>query len=158
PGGLGGFLLSLIAMAALTGYGLLVSRLREIPKATQAQGAFSREAFMWLGQIVFMLMCGLVAVGMSAPLLTRLFGPPGNVRPGYYNLVTGPLAIALGVLLGIAPLLRWRQHEPESFAKAALPAAGFALLGAAVAIVAGVRQPIPAGIVFAMAFALAANF
>jgi cytochrome c-type biogenesis protein CcmF len=158
PGGLGGFLLSLIAMAGVTGYGLLLSRLREIPKAGQPLGAFSRESFMWLGQLVFMLMCALVAVGMSAPLITRLFGPPSNVQTSYYNLVNGPLAIALGLLLGIAPLLRWRQHEPESFVKAALPAAGFAVLAAAIAIVAGVRQFIPAAIVFAMAFALAGNF
>ena len=34
---------------------------------------------MWLGQLVFMLMCALVAVGMSAPLITRLFGPPSIV-------------------------------------------------------------------------------
>jgi cytochrome c-type biogenesis protein CcmF len=113
---------------------------------------------MWLGQLVFMLMCALVAVGMSAPLITRLFGPPSNVQTSYYNLVNGPLAIALGLLLGVAPLLRWRQHEPESFLRAALPSAIFAVVGAVIAIVAGVRQPIAAGIVFAMAFALASNF
>jgi len=157
PGGLGGFLLSMIAMAAIAGYGLLLSRLREIPRAKEQLGAFSRESFMWLGQLVFMLMCVLVAVGMSAPLITRLFGPPSNVQTSYYNLVNGPLAIAMGLLLGIAPLLRWRQHEPESFVRAALPAAGFAGLSAIVAIVAGVRQFIPAAIVFAMSFALASN-
>src|SRR5678809_1573815 len=42
PGGLGGFLLSTIAMAAIAGYGLLLSRLREIPRAKEQLGAFSR--------------------------------------------------------------------------------------------------------------------
>src|SRR5262249_38881391 len=102
--------------------------------------------------------CVLLAVGMSAPIMTRLFGPPSNVQTSYYNLVNGPLAIAMGVLLGIAPLLRWRQHEPETFAKAALPAGGFAVVAAIVAGFAGVRQFIPAAVVFAMAFALAGNF
>ncbi len=55
---------------------------------------------MWLGQLVFMLMCLLVALGMSAPLITRLFGPPANVQTSYYNLVNAPLAIAMGLLLG----------------------------------------------------------
>ena len=158
PFGLGGFLVGLIAMAALTGYGLLLARLREIPTAKESLGAFSRESFMWLGQLVFMLMCALVAVGMSAPLITRLFGPPSNVQTSYYNLVNAPLAIAMGVLLGIAPLLRWRQHEPEAFLRAALPALVFGLVGGLVAVWAGVRQPLPAAIVFAMAFALASNF
>ena len=58
---------------------------------------------MWLGQLVFMLMCALTAVGMSAPLITRLFGPPSNVQTSYYNLVNAPLAIALGLLLGRRP-------------------------------------------------------
>jgi cytochrome c-type biogenesis protein CcmF len=158
PGGLGGFLLTMIAMAGLTGYGLLLTRLRGIPKATQQLGAFSRESFMWLGQLVFMLMCALVAVGMSAPLITRLFGPPSNVQTSYYNLVNGPLAIAMGILLGIAPLLRWRQHEAESFVKAAMPAAGVAVVGGLIAVGLGIRTFIPAAIVFAMTFALASNF
>ncbi len=157
PFGLGGFLLGLISMAGLTGYGLLLSRLREIPRAPEPLGAFSRESFMWLGQLVFMLMCALIAVGMSAPLITRLFGPPSNVQTSYYNLVNAPLAIAMGMLLGIAPLLRWRQHEPEAFLRAALPSAVFGVVVAIVAAVAGVRQPMPAAIVFAMSFALASN-
>ncbi len=156
--GLSGFLLAFLGLAVVAGYGLLIARLREIPVAPEPLGSFSRESFMWLGQLVFMLMCALVAVGMSAPLITRLFGPPSNVQTSYYNLVNAPLAIAMGILLGIAPLLRWRQHEAETFLKAALPSAVVGLLAAIIAIVAGVRQPMPAGIFFAMAFALASNF
>ncbi len=158
PGGLGGFLISFIVLAAVAGYGLLIARFNDIPKDTQPLGSFSRESFMWLGQLVFMLMCALVAVGMSAPLITRLFGPPSNVQTSYYNLVNAPLAVAMGILLGIAPLLRWRQHEPETFAKAALPGAIFGVLTAGVAFALGVRQPMPALIMFAMGFAIAANF
>ena len=158
PFGLGGFLISFIVLAGVAGYGLLLFRLRDIPRAAEALGSFSRESFMWLGQLVFMLMCALVAVGMSAPLITRLFGPPSNVQTSYYNLVNAPLAIAMGVLLGIAPLLRWRQHEAETFLKAAMPSAVFGVVVAAVAIVLGVRQPMPALIMFAMGFALATNF
>ena len=99
-------------MIAVIGYGTAALRLRDIPGPTQPLGNFSRESMMWLGQLVFMLMCALTAVGMSAPLITRLFGPPSNVQTSYYNLVNAPLAVALGLLLGIAPLMRWRQQEP----------------------------------------------
>jgi len=158
PLGLGGFLIGLVTLAATVGFGLLLSRLREIPRASEALGAFSRESFMWLGQLVFMLMCALVAIGMSAPLITRLFGPPSNVQTSYYNLVNAPLAIAMGLLLGIAPLLRWRQHEPGAFLRAAVPSTVFALVGGVVVFWAGIRDPMPAAIVFAMCFALASNF
>ncbi|HEY6868002.1 MAG TPA: cytochrome c-type biogenesis CcmF C-terminal domain-containing protein [Candidatus Eisenbacteria bacterium] len=155
--GLTGFLLSFLLVAALAGYGLLIARLRDIPGPTQPLGNFSRESMMWLGQLVFMLMCALTAIGMSAPLITRLFGPASNVQTAYYNLVNAPLAIAMGLLLGLAPLMRWRQHEPAALARAAAPAVGIALIVALGAVIAGVREWIPALVVFGAAFALAAN-
>ncbi len=155
--GLSGFLLAFLAVAGLTGYGLLLVRLREIPAPASPLGSFSRESMMWLGQLVFMLMCALIVVGMSAPLITRLFGPASNVQTSYYNLVNAPLAVALGLLLGIAPLMRWRAQDPAAFLRAALPAAVFAGVLTVAAVVMGVRQWLPALVVFGAAFALAAN-
>ena len=155
--GLTGFLLSFLFVVVISGYGLLLFRLREIPKSAQRVGGFSRESIMWLGQLVVSLMCVLVAVGMSAPLITRLFGPPANVQTSYYNLVNAPLAIVLGLLLGIAPLMRWRRQDPAALLRAALPALVLALVLALVVVVRGVRDFVPAAIVFAAAFALAAN-
>jgi cytochrome c-type biogenesis protein CcmF len=155
--GLNGFLLSFLFLTMTVGYGTWLVRLRDIPGPKQPLGSFSRESIMWLGQLVFMLMCALTAVGMSAPLITRLFGPPSNVQTSYYNLVNAPLAIAMGLLLGLAPLMRWRHQDAAALGRAALPAIVVALLGAVLAMVLGVRDPLPLGIVFAGAFALAAN-
>jgi cytochrome c-type biogenesis protein CcmF len=155
--GLNGFLLSFLFVVMIVGYGMLIYRLRDIPGPAQPLGDFSRESMMWLGQLVFMLMCALVTVGMSAPLITRLFGPPSNVQTSYYNLVNAPLAIALGLLLGIAPLMRWRKQEPQAFLKSALPAVVAALGVVLVAAILGVRDPIPMGVLFGAGFALSAN-
>ena len=155
--GLTGFLLSFLLVAALSGYGLLIARLKDIPGPAQPLGNFSRESMMWLGQIVFMLMCALTAVGMSAPLITRLFGPASNVQTAYYNLVNAPLAIAMGLLLGLAPLMRWRQHEPAALMRAAAPAVAIGTVVTLGAVIGGVREWIPALVVFGAAFALAAN-
>jgi cytochrome c-type biogenesis protein CcmF len=209
--GLNGFLLTFLFLIMGLGYGTLLYRMREIPGPPQPLGNFSRESMMWLGQLVLMLMCALIAIGMSAPLITKLFGPPSNVQTSYYNLVNAPLAVALGLLLGLAPLMRWRE-QPGGQAAWRLPAAGiagliaafatavlrrgafesggviapiavslgvgafvgvvvllFATLPAArmglvaavvltlAAIAGGVREPMPAAVVFAMAFALTAN-
>jgi cytochrome c-type biogenesis protein CcmF len=72
--GLNGFLLSFLFVTMAVGYGTLLVRWRDIPGPRAVLGSFSRESMMWLGQLVFMLMCALTAVGMSAPLITRLFG------------------------------------------------------------------------------------
>jgi len=155
--GLNGFLLSFLFLVMIVGYGTLIARLRDIPGPVQPLGNFSRESMMWLGQLVFMLMCALTAVGMSAPLITRLFGPPSNVQTSYYNLVNAPLAIAMGLLLGVAPLMRWRQQEARPFLVAALPAVVVALAVTLIAALLGVRQPIPMAVLFGAGFALAAN-
>jgi len=155
--GLNGFLLSFLFLTMAVGYGTWLFRWRDIPGPKEPLGAFSRESMMWLGQLVFMLMCALTAVGMSAPLITRLFGPPSNVQTSYYNLVNAPLAIAMGLLLGIAPLMRWRKQDPGALARAAAPAVGVALVVAVLAAVLGVRQPIPLAVVFGAGFALCSN-
>jgi cytochrome c-type biogenesis protein CcmF len=155
--GLTGFLLTFLFLIMIAGYGLLAFRQREIPKSPQRVGGFSRDSMMWLGQLVLLLMCALIAVGMSAPLITRLFGPPANVQTSYYNLVNAPLAIIMGLLLGIAPLMRWRRQDPKALLRAALPALVLALVLTLVIVVRGVRDAIPAAIIFGAAFALAAN-
>jgi len=155
--GLNGFLLSFLFLTMGVGYGTWLYRLRDMPGAPQPLGNFSRESMMWLGQLVFMLMCALVAIGMSAPLITRLFGPASNVQIEYYNLVNGPLAIAMGLLLGLAPLMRWRHQDPQALMKAALPGILIAVMLTLVAMISGVREPIPALIVFGASFALVSN-
>jgi cytochrome c-type biogenesis protein CcmF len=155
--GLNGFLLSFLFVIVIAGYGTLFFRWRDIPGPREPLGSFSRESMMWLGQLVVMLMCGLTAVGMSAPLLTRLVGPPSNVQTSYYNLVNAPLAVAMMLLLGLAPLMRWRRQEARSLWTAALPAVGAAVVLTLGAVAAGVREPLPGAIVFAASFALASN-
>ena len=156
--GLNGFLLSFLFVIMAIGYGMLLVRARDIPGPREALGSFSRESMMWLGQLVFMLMAALTAVGMSAPLITRLFGPASNVQTSYYNLVNAPLAVALGLLVGLAPLMRWRGQDPQALWKAALPAVvGGLLLAAWIAISLGVRDAKALGVLFAASFALFSN-
>src|SRR5258705_7180465 len=112
---------------------------------------------MWLGQLVLLLMAALTATGMSAPLIPRLFGPPSNVKTEFYNIANGPLAVVLGLLLGIAPLMRWRDQDPKLLGRAIVPSLIAGLVAAAGAIALGVRQPLPAAIIFAAAWAMAAN-
>ncbi len=155
--GLNGFLLSFLFLTGAVGYGAVLWRTRDIPGPREPLGSFSRESMMWLGQLVFMLMAALTAVGMSAPLITKLFGPPSNVQTSYYNLVNAPLAIAMGLLLGLAPLMRWRRQEAGALVKAALPAVLVAAAFALAAAIRGVRDAVPLAVMFAAAFALSAN-
>jgi cytochrome c-type biogenesis protein CcmF len=61
------------------------------------------------------------------------------------------------LLLGIAPLMRWRQQDARTLARSVWPSLVMGLVVALGAVAAGVRDPIPAAIVFAAAWALASN-
>ena len=156
--GLNGFLLSFLFLVVIVGYGALFLRLRDIPRPAKPLGNFSRESMMWLGQLVLMLMCALIAVGMSAPLITRLFGPASNVQTSYYNLVNGaardrardaardraPAALARARRGGV----REGGDALGAGARSPSPASRSHL---------GVRQVMPAMVLFAAAFALVSN-
>jgi len=154
--GLSGFLLSFLFVVMIVGYGLLLYRLRDIPAPSEPLGSFSRESLMWLGQLVFMLMAALITVGMSAPLITRLFGPPSNVQTSYYNLVNAPLAIAMCLLLGIAPLIRWRQQEHTLTGNRAWLALGAGVVVTAIVAMLGVHEILPLLVTLAVVFTYAA--
>src|SRR5258708_36983336 len=113
---------------------MLLVRLRDSRRRDKPLGNFSRESIMWLGQLVFMLMAALTGTGMSAPLITKLFGPPSNVKTEFYNIANGPLAVVLGLLLGIAPLMRWREQDPKLLGRAIVPSLVAGLVAAAGAI------------------------
>jgi cytochrome c-type biogenesis protein CcmF len=153
--GLSGFLLSFLFLVMVVGYSTLLYRLRDIPGPKEPLGNFSRESMMWLGQLVFMLMCALITVGMSAPLITRLFGPPSNVQTSYYNLVNAPLAIAMCLLLGVAPMMRWRKHEHRLDSKKAAIAGIAAVVVVGLLAVFGVREPLPMLVTFVVTFGYA---
>ena len=155
--GLNGFLLSFLGCTGLLGYGFVLYRLRDIPGPKAQLGNLSRESMMWLGQLVLLLMCALTAIGMSAPLITRLFGPPSNVQTSYYNLVNAPLAVALGLLMGLGPLMRWREQDGKAFASSAVPSVVSAILITIGAMLAGVRGILPTLVTFGAGFALTAN-
>ena len=45
-----------------------------------------------------------------------------SVGAPYYNAVAGPLAIILGILLAVGPLLSWRRESRPVFGKLRIPA------------------------------------
>src|SRR5262249_56713137 len=68
-------------------------------------------------------------------------GPPSSVQTSYYAVVNGILGFLLAILVGIAPLLRWRVDQAERVAKTIAGPLAFAFLLATVAVMAGGPPP-----------------
>jgi cytochrome c-type biogenesis protein CcmF len=93
----------------------------------------------------------VVFVGTIFPALTEAFrGVKINVGPPYYNLVMVPIAVGILLLMGIGPLLPWRQATPEQLARNFMSPASAAVLGGLMLALLRIRDP-AALLVFVMA-------
>jgi cytochrome c-type biogenesis protein CcmF len=124
----GAFILVLLALyigGALTLYGL---RIHTVKEGSQFE-IVSREGALVANNLFLSVILGLVLIGTLYPLATEAMGEKISVGPPYFNLVTGPIALALAVAMAAGPLLRWRSDRAGALLRRlALPT----LLGAGV--------------------------
>jgi cytochrome c-type biogenesis protein CcmF len=119
--GRGAFILILLALyigGALTLFGLRVSTVKE---GTSFE-LVSREGSLVANNLFLSVILALVLVGTLYPLATEALGAQISVGPPYFNAVTGPIALALVIVMAMGPLLRWRRDRfGELIRRLALP-------------------------------------
>ncbi|MDP2959804.1 MAG: cytochrome c-type biogenesis CcmF C-terminal domain-containing protein, partial [candidate division Zixibacteria bacterium] len=59
----------------------------------------------------------LILIGTSAPIITGFLGKPSNVSIPYYIRTNLPVAIILGLLLSLSPLLPWKEVSIKELGK-----------------------------------------
>jgi cytochrome c-type biogenesis protein CcmF len=117
----GTFLLALLAIYVGAAFVLFAWR-----GATLKEGApfelVSRETGLVINNLILTVILGVVFVGTLYPLFVEaVSGEKFSVGAPYFNLVAGPLALLLAVLVGIGPLLAWRRERRPVFRKLPLP-------------------------------------
>ncbi|HEY0012971.1 MAG TPA: heme lyase CcmF/NrfE family subunit [Allosphingosinicella sp.] len=133
----GAFILILLAFyigGALLLFGLRVHTVRE----GSTFELVSREGALVANNLFLSVILGLVLIGTLYPLVTEAAGQKISVGPPYFNLVTGPIALLLVIVMAAGPLLRWRRDKALDLLKRmALPV----LLSAAVLLLAILFAP-----------------
>lgn len=101
---------------------LLAIRGRSIPKPSAAQAVVSRESgFIAASALLALLGLG-VTLGMSAPLLTKLWMPKGAaLEADYYNQIGYPLGILMALLMALTPYLAWKTGDTSTALKRLWP-------------------------------------
>jgi cytochrome c-type biogenesis protein CcmF len=132
----GSFILALLGIYVTAAFILFAFRAR-----TFREGApfdpISREAGIVANNLLLTVILGVVFIGTLYPLLVEaMSGEKLSVGAPYFNAVAGPLAILLGILLAMGPLLSWRHERRPVLKKLALPGlfAATALTCAVIAI------------------------
>ena len=117
----GAFILVLLGLYVTAAFVLFAVR-----AGTLREGApfdpVSREAGIVVNNLLLTVILGIVFIGTLYPLMAEaVSGEKISVGAPYFNAVAGPLAILLGILLMVGPLLSWRQEKRPVLRKLALP-------------------------------------
>lgn len=100
----------------------------------------SREFGFLVNNLIFLGLAFAIFWGTVFPLAARLFGVEVTVAAPYFNRITVPLFVALIFLMGIGPLLAWRQSSWQTIRRNLLLPVGNALLFGLLAWASGIRS------------------
>jgi len=157
-GPLGWALVGLIAAVLLVSLWLLWKRMSELRSEHELDSFVSRESSFLFNNLILVGAAFAIFWGSIFPLLSdAVRGSSVTVEPSFYNQVTGPIFLAMIVLMGLCPLIGWRKASRENLVRNALIPVAIALAVVALLYGQGVRSP-PALLAFpSMAFVAATS-
>jgi cytochrome c-type biogenesis protein CcmF len=151
-------LLAFITIFAAIGFGLLFSRMREMPRIPVQHSILSREFALFLGASALTFVALFVVVGTSSPIITSLAkGKASAMDIAYYVKTNLPLGIAITFLSGIGQLLWWKSSRTKSILKKTVVPVILAAATSALVLLLGYQNLLILLFVFCSAFSLFAN-
>ncbi|MGB2867662.1 MAG: cytochrome c biogenesis protein CcsA [Bacteroidota bacterium] len=151
-------LLCCITLFAGIGFGLLFTRMREMPRVPVEHTVFSREFALFLGASALTFVALFVVIGTSSPIITSIAkGKASAVDISYYVKTNLPLGIAITLLSGIGQLLWWKSSKGRSLLKRMAIPLGLAAVTTILVLILGSEEFLILLFVFCSAFSLFAN-
>jgi cytochrome c-type biogenesis protein CcmF len=131
----GVFILILLALVVGSSLTLFAVRANQVTRG----GAFamvSRETFLLVGNVFFVVAASAVLLGTVYPLVMDALNL-GKLSVGapYFNTVFVPIMVPVLLLLGVGPLAHWKQAQVPDLIKKVWPVAVLAVLAPVVAYV-----------------------
>jgi cytochrome c-type biogenesis protein CcmF len=112
----GTFILILLALyigGALTLFGLRIGTVKE----GSTFEPVSREGALVVNNLLLCVILALVFMGTLYPLATEAMGVKVSIGAPYFNLVAGPFALLLVIVMALGPLMRWRRDRLREVAR-----------------------------------------
>ncbi len=107
---IGPWFFSFLGMILILSFVALVYRLPQLESKRELDSIVSRESSFLFNNVLFLGIIFATIVGVLFPMISELFqGIQITVGPPYYNQVNGPVLLMLMALMGIGPLLPWRN-------------------------------------------------
>src|SRR3990172_1796831 len=122
---------ALIVIVLMVSLALLWWRTPKLLSEHRLDSLLSRESSFLLNNLLLVGIAFAVFWGPVFPILSEAVrGTKIVVGPPFYQQVTGPIFLALVLLMGVCPLIGWRKASPENLARNFLyPLAGALAVG-----------------------------
>lgn len=107
-----------IGITLLVSVYLLAMRWESLRSEGEMTSLLSREALFLLNNLLFLSIFVICFWGIIFPLISEIFtGQKITLGPPYYERATGPIWLALLLLMGVAPLSAWRASTFRSLGR-----------------------------------------
>ena len=98
---------------------IFLKRLPALRSRNSLDSMLSRESIFLYQNLVFLALAGATLLGTIFPTISSLFtGQKISVGAPFFEKVDGPLFGLVLLLMGLAPLMRWRRSDPRKLARA----------------------------------------
>lgn len=115
---IGPWFFSFLGLILIVSFAILVARLPQLESRRRLDNLVSRESGFLFNNLLFMGIIFATIFGVLFPIISELVrGVQMTVGPPYYNRVNGPIMLLLMALMGIGPLLPWRQATRKQLAR-----------------------------------------
>ena len=129
--------------------GVFLWRMDGLTSKTKLESVLSREGVFLIQNIIFLLVAFVTLWGTIFPVFSEAAKDTSmTVGEPFFNLVNGPLLLSLVFLMGIGPLLPWRNSSISNLITLLRYPVGAAITMTVILLVLGLRQ-LPPIIAFA---------
>ena len=132
---------ALIVIVLMVSLALLWWRTPKLRSEHHLDSLLSRESSFLLNNLLLVGIAFAVFWGTVFPILSEAVrGTKIVVGPPFYQQVTGPIFLALVLLMGVCPLIGWRKASPENLLRNFLYPLAAALVVAGLLYLGGIRE------------------
>ncbi len=138
---IGYYFLAFLVVVLAVSLGLTFYRRRELAGKMEMKSLLSREAGFLLNNLLFGGLALAVFIGTIFPTISEIVrGTQVALGASFFERVSAPLSLALVILIGVCPLLGWRQTSSGRLLRRLLYPGVIAVALAVVVFVLGVRE------------------
>lgn len=141
-----------IAASVLIGFGMVIMRWSDLKAFSNRSPLFTRESILGISSAVMGASALVILFGTSWPILSQ-----ASLEPAFYDKTNLPIAIAMGLLLGLSLLVQWKEESSGQILKNSAISLIAAAILTAVLVFAGLDDVLFAVFAFSSLFAFSVN-